>query len=124
MPKGNSTFTFRDPPDNHSIPLTLNPSTVISTLRVIPGHGGRMTHSTTLRPSGASTGGVNLKGYMGAAAGMFRAERNTLSPLLWMQGVRTIKTKGEGNNIVMILHDEITQVTKKFKNVKLEKVSH
>ncbi|CAG8432743.1 7070_t:CDS:10 [Diversispora eburnea] len=124
MLKGYSTFTFRDPPDNHSISLTLNPSTAISTLRVIPGHGGHMNHATTLRPSGASTGGGNLKGYMGAAAGMFRADRFALSPLLWMQGVRMIKTKGEGSNtdVLMNMREEIDQVTNKFKNVKLEKL--
>ncbi|RHZ79404.1 hypothetical protein Glove_146g41 [Diversispora epigaea] len=112
MPKGNAAFTFQNPPDNPS---------VISTLRVIPGHGSRMSNASTLRPSGASTGGGNLKGYMGAAAGMFRAERRILSPLLWMQGV-TIKNKGEGSNVLMTMKDEIQEVTEKFKNVKLEKL--
>lgn len=89
-----------------------------------------MNHAITLRPSGASAGGGNLKGYMGAAAGMFRAERRTLSPLLWMQSVKTVKTKGEGSDnddIPMTMHEEIQQVIDKFKkkkNVKSEKVSH
>ncbi|CAG8494022.1 9489_t:CDS:10 [Funneliformis mosseae] len=123
---GHSTFTFRDPPptNNHSASPTLSTSASHSSLRVIPGN--RMNTITTLRPSGASTGGGNIKSYMGAAAGMYRAERHSLSPLLWMQNVRMVKPSGEigsAEDIPTNMHEEWATVSKKFSNVEFEKLN-
>ncbi|CAG8737056.1 12564_t:CDS:2, partial [Cetraspora pellucida] len=92
----NSTFTYRDPPSgNHLTSSALATSGITSKLRVFPGNYSSTT--ARLRPSGASTGGSHIKGYMGAAAGIHRAERRTVSPLLWMQNVRMVKSSGEGH---------------------------
>jgi len=84
-----------------------------------------MNTTSTLRPSGASTGGGNIKSYMGAAAGMYRAERHSLSPLLWMQNVKIVNPSGEIGNAEDIptnIQEEWVTVSKKFSNVKIEKV--
>ncbi|RIA93440.1 hypothetical protein C1645_722688 [Glomus cerebriforme] len=116
-PIGQSTFTFRNPPiNNHSISPSLSTST---SLRIIA--GSRTNTNNTLRPSGASAGGGNIKGYMGA---VFKAERRP-SPLLWMQNVKMVKPSGEIGNTEDIpanIQEEWVSVSKKFLNVKFEKL--
>lgn len=78
-----------------------------------------------MRPSGASTGGGNIKDYMGANW-MFKAERRSLSPLLWMQNVRVVKPSGEITNtedVPINMQEEWAAVSKKFSNVKFEEVN-
>ncbi|GES75763.1 WD repeat protein [Rhizophagus clarus] len=114
---GKSTFTFRDPPmNNHSISPTLSTSTSYPPLRIIS--GSRANTNIPFRPSGASAGGGNIKGYM-VAAGMLRRS------LLWMQNVRMVKPSGEIGNTEYIpenMHEEIAVVSKKFSNVEIEKL--
>jgi hypothetical protein len=103
--------------NNHSISPTLSTSTSYPPLRII---GSRTNTNTNIpfRPSGASTGGGNIKGYM-VAAGMLRRS------LLWMQNVRVVKPSGEIGNTEDIpanMHEEIATVVKKFSNVEIEKV--
>ncbi|CAJ0852094.1 9793_t:CDS:10 [Entrophospora sp. SA101] len=128
---GHSTFTFRHPPsllNGQSTSPTLSVTANISTLRVIPGNRMNATTNNTLRPSGASAGGGNIQpDYLGAAAGMCRVERRSLSPLLWMQNVRMVKpSSGVGKtdeDTPPNMHEEIKLVSKKFLNVEFEKLN-
>ena len=105
--------------NNHSVSTAS--STSISSLRIFSGNRPNHPNISTVRPSGASAGGGNIKGYNMVAAGMFRGERRSL---LWMQNVR-IKPSGDIGNpkdIPANMHDELAIVSKKFSNVKFEKV--
>jgi hypothetical protein len=79
-----------------------------------------MNTNTNMRPSGASTGGGNIMG-----ATLFRVERRSLSPLLWMQNVRTVRPSGEigsTEDTPTNMQEEIAVLSKKFPNVKFEQV--
>ncbi|CAB5366960.1 uncharacterized protein OCT59_019952 [Rhizophagus irregularis] len=114
---GKSTSTFRDlPMNNHSISPTLSTSTSYPPLRIIS--GSRAITNIPFRPSGASAGGGNIKGYM-VAAGMLRRS------LLWMQNVKMVKPSGEIGNTEYIppnTHEEMAGVAQKFSNVEFEKL--
>lgn len=102
--------------NNHSISPTLPTSTSYPPLRIIS--GSRANTNIPFRPSGASAGGGNIKGYM-VAAGMLRRS------LLWMQNVRMVKPSGEIGNTEYPenTHEEISIVSQKFPNVEFEKVT-
>lgn len=121
----NSTFTFRDPPSGSQLTSSVfTASTTTPKLRVFPGN--YINTTARQRPSGASAGGSNIKGYMGAAAAIHRAERRTVSPLLWMQNVRMVKSSGEGHNdkgIPANMHEEMVEIARKFPNVKVDKLN-
>jgi hypothetical protein len=103
--------------NNHSISPTLSTSTSYPPLRIIS--GSRAITNIPFRPSGASAGGGNIKGYM-VAAGMLRRS------LLWMQNVKMVKPSGEIGNTEYIppnTHEEMAGVAQKFSNVEFEKVT-
>ncbi|RUS34315.1 hypothetical protein BC938DRAFT_481274 [Jimgerdemannia flammicorona] len=142
-PDGNhGAYSFRDPPHRSSSgaasPSMISPSPAVSTLRVLA--GSRISTVSPLRTSVPSSTGAYADAPAAGKAtitstsgGIYRAQSSTnwsMSPLVWMQNVKTVRPTGEAggkdgepNGDYRTLAEELTAVMKRFINiVKFEKV--